>query len=152
MKLMARLGVWTCAAAFVLVSISCKNTATGMKRDAEENAKQAAELSAEARAKTQVAADKASAAAEKAAEATVDATRAASEAAGAAAQTISVKTALIADKRVQARGIDVDTDPVTKTIVLKGHVPTESQKTIAGQIASEKAAGYRVKNELTIGN
>jgi osmotically-inducible protein OsmY len=148
MKPMAQLAVWTCATAFVVVSTGCKNTAIGMKRDAEENKKEAAELTAEARAKTQKAADNASIAAGKAAEATADATRAA----GAAMETMNVKAALIADSRVQARGIDVDTDHVTKTVVLKGHVPTAEQKTIAEQIASDKAVGYHVKNELTVSN
>jgi osmotically-inducible protein OsmY len=79
-----------------------------------------------------------------------DSASSAASAADAAVQTVDVKTALIADKRVDASGIDVDTNHRTKTVVLKGHVPSASQKTIAGQIASDHAKGYNVRNELTI--
>ena len=133
-----RLSVWGCAAGLIVFSTACRNTAVGLKRDAEDNSKKAA--------------IKASEAADKASQATAEATRTASEAAEAAAQTVSVKTALIADKRVTATGIDVDTDRATKTVILKGHVPSEDQKVIAEQIAVERSAGYRVKNELTVGN
>ena len=73
------------------------------------------------------------------------------DAAGAAAQTAKVKTALVADATVTAAGIDVDTDAASKTILLKGHVPSAAQKTAAGRIAAEKASpGYTVRNELTV--
>ena len=38
-----------------------------------------------------------------------------------------------------------------KTVTLKGKVPTAAQKTIAEDIATAKAVGYRVRNELTVG-
>jgi osmotically-inducible protein OsmY len=63
-----------------------------------------------------------------------------------------VKTALLADTRVTAKGIDVDTDLATRTVVLKGHVPSQEQKTIAEQIAVERSSGYHVRNELTVGD
>lgn len=72
-------------------------------------------------------------------------------AADAAVQTMDVKTALIMDTRVDAGNINVDSDHVTKTVTLKGHVPTVGEKTLAGQIAGSKAVGYQVRNELTIG-
>ena len=122
-----RLTVFVCALTLAVFASACRNTAVGVKRDAEENSRKAAVKASEA-------ADKASQAAE------------------AAAQTMNVKTALLADTRVTAKGIDVDTDRETKTVTLKGHVPTEEQKTIAEQIAVERASGYRVRNELTIGN
>ena len=40
---------------------------------------------------------------------------------------------------------------MTKTVTLKGHVPTAAQKTVAEEIAVKKAVGYRVENKLTIG-
>ena len=44
----------------------------------------------------------------------------------------------------------VDTVTNTKTVVLKGTVPTAQQKTIAEQIARDKAKGYTVQNQLTV--
>jgi osmotically-inducible protein OsmY len=133
-----RLSVWSCAVAVVLSAIACDNTAAGLKRDAEENSKRAAV--------------KASEAAEKASQATAVATEKAGEAAEAAVRTVNVKTALIADKRVTAKDIDVDTDRATKTVTLRGRVPTQEQKAIAEQIAVERSQGYRVRNELVVGN
>ncbi|HKE86987.1 MAG TPA: BON domain-containing protein [Vicinamibacterales bacterium] len=64
--------------------------------------------------------------------------------------TADVKSALIADGRVDASNINVDTVASTKTVVLKGTVPTAQQKTIAEQIARDKAKGYTVQNQLTV--
>ena len=84
---------------------------------------------------------------------TKDAVNEAADAAGAAAQTAKVKAALVADSKVTAAGIDVDTDGATKTITLKGHVPSAAQKAAAERIAVEKAsAGYTVRNELVVHN
>jgi hypothetical protein len=131
-----RLSVWACAAGVAFFSTACRNTAVGLKRDAEDNGKKAA--------------IEAGKAADKASEATAAATRAAADAAQAGAQTVNVKTALLADTRVTAKGIDVDTDLATRTVVLKGHVPSQEQKTIAEQIAVERSSGYHVRNELTV--
>ncbi len=122
-----RLSVWLCAAVVITLSAGCRNTAVGLQRDTEENSAKAAVKASEAAGK-------------------------ASEAAAQAAQTLNVKTALVADKRVTAKDIDVDTDRTTRTVILKGRVPTEEQKQIAEQIAIERSQGYAVKNELTIGN
>ena len=46
----------------------------------------------------------------------------------AATNTVDVKSALIADGRVDASSINVDTNAQTKTVVLKGTVPTAQQK------------------------
>ena len=69
---------------------------------------------------------------------------------GAALETADVKAALVADRRVDAADINVDTDHRTNTVTLKGHVPSEAQKTAAEEIARAKAVGYTVKNELVI--
>jgi hypothetical protein len=80
-----------------------------------------------------------------------DAVNQTAAAAAAAVQTAQVKTALVADSSVDAKDINVDTDPATKTIILKGYVPSAAQKTAAGRIATAKAsAGYTVRNELVI--
>ena len=68
----------------------------------------------------------------------------------AATQTVDVKSALIADGRVDASNINVDTSASTKTVVLKGTVPTEQQKTTAEAIARDKAEGYTITNQLTV--
>ena len=75
----------------------------------------------------------------------------AGRAADAAVETMDVKAALMADDRVDASDINVDTDHVTRTVMLKGRVPTDAQKTVAGQIAVEQAKGYRIQNDLTVG-
>jgi osmotically-inducible protein OsmY len=68
----------------------------------------------------------------------------------AASNTVDVKSALIADGRVDASGVNVDTNSETKTVVLKGTVPTAEQKSTAEAIARDKAEGYRIVNQLTV--
>ncbi len=68
----------------------------------------------------------------------------------AGAETVDVKSALIADGRVDASNINVDTVASTKTVVLKGSVPTADQKIAAERIARENAKGYTIANQLTI--
>lgn len=68
----------------------------------------------------------------------------------AATNTVDVKSALIADGRVDASGINVDTNSSTKTVVLKGTVPSAEQKTTAEAIAQDNAEGYRIVNQLTV--
>jgi osmotically-inducible protein OsmY len=69
----------------------------------------------------------------------------------AAAQTTMVKAALMADKDVDASRIDVDTEAATRTVMLKGTVPTAAQKTNAERIAKAKVSkGYSVHNMLTV--
>jgi len=89
--------------------------------------------------------------AEGAASAVGDAVANGGRAADAAVETMDVKVALTADKRVDASDINVDSDHVTKTVTLKGRVPTADQKVLAGQIAVAQAVGYQVRNELTVG-
>jgi len=65
-------------------------------------------------------------------------------------QTVDVKSALIADGRVDASNINVDTSASTKTVVLKGSVPTAQQRATAEAIARDKAEGYTISNQLTV--
>lgn len=86
-------------------------------------------------------------------EAQQDAQRTAREAAGrldAAGETFSVKTALMADDIVDASDINVDTVAETRTIVLRGTVPTAEQKTRAAEIAMRESEGFKVDNQLTV--
>ena len=56
----------------------------------------------------------------------------------------------MADDTVDASDINVDTFHETKTVVLKGSVPTAAQKTTAGKIAAKEAEGYKVDNQLVV--
>ena len=68
----------------------------------------------------------------------------------AAVETLDVKTAIIADKTIDAGAINVDTFADTKTVVLRGSVPTEEQKARAEQIAREHAPNYKIDNKLAV--
>ena len=68
----------------------------------------------------------------------------------AASNTVDVKAALIADGRVDASSVNVDTSSETKTVVLKGTVPSAEQRTTAEAIARDKAEGYKIVNQLTV--
>jgi hyperosmotically inducible protein len=68
----------------------------------------------------------------------------------AATETVDVKSALIADSRVDASNINVDTIASSKTVVLKGSVPSEQQRRTAEEIARGQAKGYTITNQLTI--
>ncbi len=99
----------------------------------------------------------ASTAAEKTAEATDAAGQKTAEGAAATGAAVSdaletgqVKTAIMADSRVEASDIHVDTDEGSKTVTLKGSVKTQAEKVIAGEIAAAKAKGDSVVNDLTI--
>ena len=141
---------------------ACSNTAKGVQEDTAQNAEKAKEASAEAAAATERAAEDAKvkmdnaaeatkAGAETAAEATKDAAKNTANTADGAQQTMQIKTALLADKSVDASSIDVDTNGMTKTVTLKGHVPNAAQKASAERIAKSKAPDYTVVNNLTIG-
>lgn len=112
---------------------ACGNTADGVKKDAENAAEATKDASASAGAKTD------------------SATSAMGAGADAAKQTADIKLALAGDSRVKATDINVDSDGASKTVTLRGRVATEAEKTIAGQIATEKAGGYKIVNEITVG-
>src|SRR4051812_22043491 len=61
-----------------------------------------------------------------------------------AAETVDVKTAIIADKEIDSGAIDVDTFQDKKLVVLRGSVPTEAQKQKAETIARDHAKSYRI--------
>lgn len=121
-------------AAMVAVALvsACGNTADGVKRDTEN----AAEATAEA--------------ADKAAENTGEAVANAGAAVDAAMETFDVKAALVADTRVDASGINVDTNKDTKTVTINGTVPTTAMRTLVGEVAVATAVGFRVVNKLTV--
>lgn len=133
-----------------LALAACDNTAAGAKKDAEINSEKAAAATADARDKADDAAEKAAA---EGREATAEGKEAAREAGGAvsaAIETIDVKSALMADRTVDASHINVDTFHETKTVVLKGSVKTATQRDEAARIAQAEAPGYRVDNQLRV--
>jgi osmotically-inducible protein OsmY len=65
-------------------------------------------------------------------------------------ETLDVKSAIIADKAVDSGAIDVDTYQDKKVVVLRGSVPTQTQKTRAEQIARNHATGYTIENQLAV--
>lgn len=122
---------------------ACDNTAAGVKKDAEINADKAAAAADRAE-------DRAAPAAREAAADTREAARDAGSAAAAAIETIDVKSALMADRTVDASHINVDTFHETKTVVLKGSVKTATQRDEAARIAAAEAPSYRIDNQLRI--
>jgi len=94
--------------------------------------------------------DAAQASLERAGDRASEAVKDAAHATSGAVQTAEVKAALIADSRVDAAAVNVDTDDRAKTVTLTGHVPSAAQKLAAGQIAHDKAEGYEVRNDLVV--
>jgi osmotically-inducible protein OsmY len=122
---------------------ACSNTSAGAKKDAEINADKAAAAADKAE-------DKAAAEGREAAAESKDAARDATGALKAAVETIDVKSALMADRTVDASHINVDTFHETKTVVLKGSVKTATQRDEAARIAAAEAPGYRIDNQLLV--
>lgn len=108
-------------AAALAVVAACSNTADGMKKDADNAADDAAQATSSVGA-------------------SIDA----------AAETADVKSALIADTRIDAGDINVDTNKDTKTVTLNGTVPADSMKTLAEEVAKDKAPDWTVINNLTV--
>lgn len=133
---------------------ACQNTARGIERDTQKNTAEAKEDAREANAELKQEAHEAGNAVERAgdrvANETKDATRSVGNTLDAAAQTMQIKTALIDADNLDANDIDVDTDGATKTVTLKGHVPTAAQKAAAARIAKEKAPDYRIVNDIVV--
>jgi osmotically-inducible protein OsmY len=140
----------TAACSFALATVACDNTARGAKEDTSQATDAAKDSASEAKADAAEKAEKARAEGRETANDASRAARDAGRAIDAAAETIDVKTALMADDLVDASDIDVDTFHETKTVVLKGTVPTLAQKTAAGKIAAKEAEGYKVDNQLTV--
>ncbi|MBC7841436.1 MAG: BON domain-containing protein [Gemmatimonadaceae bacterium] len=125
--------ITTAAIAIMLTAATaCSNTAKGVEKDAEN------------------AGDKAAAATEKAADATASTAGNAGASMGAAMETADVKTALLADTRISATDINVDTNKDNKSVTLNGTVPTAEQKKLAEDVAKAKAPDYNVINNLTV--
>ena len=140
---------------------ACRNTAEGVKEDSRQNAEKARQAAQEIREESQ---DTAHQIGEKAKEVGGTVAEGAKDVAGeikegakvlgsevgAGKQTVDVKAALMADESIDASHIDVDTDADTRTVTLKGTVPTAAQKAAAERLARDKAPGYTIRNLLTL--
>ena len=136
MKRFKVLGVWAATVSIATVVVGCSEPAERTASDAMRDGSNAAERAGDA--------------AKDAGTAVGDAVLNGGRAADAAVETMDVKTALMADSRIDSGDINVDTDHVARTVTLKGHVPTAAQKAFAEEIAMKKAVGYRVDNRLTV--
>jgi osmotically-inducible protein OsmY len=150
---------WILAVSALALVPACSNTAEGVKEDARENAEATREVLEAARS-SETAHDmgeKAEQLGNTVAEGARDLSEAFEEGAddvgsdvAAGKQTLDVKAALLLDKSIDASEIDVSTDSETRTVTLRGSVPTTANKAAAERIARDKAAGYRVVNLLTL--
>ena len=114
------------------VVAACSNTAKGVQKDAEKAADQTAATTQDAGTKVAAATDSVGASV------------------GGAFNTADVKTALLADSRISATDINVDSDNANKTLTLKGTVPAKAQIAVAEEIAKAKAPEYSIVNKLTV--
>ncbi len=130
--------------------VACSNTAAGVEKDAEKNADKAAAAAAETKAEAKEAAADVKDATKDARAEVKDEAKDAAGAIKGAIETIDVKSALMADRTVDASHINVDTFHETKTVVLKGSVKTAAQRSEAARIAAAEAPTYRIDNQLTI--
>ena len=132
------------------LTLACSNTAAGVEKDAEKNLDKAAAAAAETKAEAKEAMAEAKDATRDARAEVKDEARAAAGAIKAAVETIDVKSALMADRTVDASHINVDTFHETKTVVLKGSVKTAAQRAEAARIAAAEAPSYGIDNQLTV--
>jgi osmotically-inducible protein OsmY len=63
---------------------------------------------------------------------------------------VDVKQALLRDESIDASHVNVDVEDNTRTVVLRGSVPTLDQKAAAERISAARSKGYRVRNELAV--
>jgi hypothetical protein len=133
-----------------LALAACSNTAAGVEEDARENKAKADAAAERAEDKADAAGRDAKATGREAAAETREAARDAGGAVAAAVETIDVKSALMADRTVDASHINVDTFHETKTVVLKGSVKTATQRDEAARIAAAEAPSYRIDNQLKV--
>jgi hypothetical protein len=142
------------AATAMVATSACDNTREGAERDAEVAAEQSKDAGDRAADATADAARDAGRATREAGDAVADGAAAATDRAASAVEvsttTAQVKSALMADRAVDASNIDVDTDGSRRIVTLRGSVKTAAQKTAAERIARDKAEGFKIVNELTI--
>ncbi len=151
----------TLAVTALALGPACKNTAEGVREDSRQNSEKARQEAQEVKEQSQDTAhkigEKAKEVGGEIAEGAKDVGEKTKEVAkevgsevGATKQTVDVKAALMVGNTIDASHIDVETDAATKTVTLKGTVPTAAQKAAAENLARKKAEGYEVRNLLTV--
>jgi osmotically-inducible protein OsmY len=138
------------ATAVIGMLAACDNTARGAKQDAQQAEAATRDERAEATATAREVGSDVAHAARRAADAAAEAGEEIAERASAATEGIDVKASLMADPSVDATRIDVDTDYRTRTVTLKGFVPSETERNMAEVIAKARAEGYTVANQLVV--
>ncbi|HWW92254.1 MAG TPA: BON domain-containing protein, partial [Vicinamibacteria bacterium] len=129
---------------------ACRNTSEGVKEDSRQNGEKVRQETQEAKGESQDTAHKIGEKAKEVGGKVTEGTKSVGEKVkeganevgsevGAKKQTVDVKAALMLDKSIDASHIEVDTDADTKTVTLKGKVPTAAQKAAAEKVAREKA-------------
>lgn len=138
-------------AAFAIAgTAACQNTARGLKQDAQQAEEQTRDDRAEVQDKARDLGNDAARTANRVGNAASEAGEELAERAGAAWETLDIKGALMAETSVDATRIDVDTDYRTKTVTLKGYVPTETERNMAEVIAKARAEGHTVVNQIEV--
>lgn len=146
----------TLAVTALALAPACRNTSEDVKEDstarqqAQEVKKEAQDAAHKIGEKAREVGDKVAEGAKDVGEKIKDGAKEVGSEVGAKKQTVDVKAALMVDKSIDASDIDVDTDADTKTVTLKGTVPTAAQRAAAEKLAREKADGYKVRNRLTV--
>jgi osmotically-inducible protein OsmY len=131
---------------------ACENTARGLKQDTAELEEATRDERAQAQDAARGLAQDAAAAAQTVGAIAADAGEEVAERASAVKQNVDVKAALMADASVDASRIDVDVNASTRTITLNGYVATASERTKAEAITRAKAEGYKVVNNIALGD
>jgi osmotically-inducible protein OsmY/predicted small secreted protein len=143
--------ILSCVAAFAIAgTAACQNTARGVQQDAQQAEEQTRDERADAANAVRDFGNDAAKAADRTGAAAAEAGEEFAERATAAWETVDVKGALMADASVDATRIDVDTNYETKTVTLNGSVPTETERNMAEVIATGRADGYTVVNNLQL--
>lgn len=149
----------TLAVAALAIAPACRNTAEGLREDSRQNAAKAQEVKKESQDAAhkigETAKEVGSEVAEVAkdvGEKVKDAAKVVSADGAATKQTLDVKAALMVDNSIDASHVDVDTDAATRTVTLRGSVPTAAQRSAVESVARVKAEGYKIRNLLIVVN
>jgi osmotically-inducible protein OsmY len=131
---------------------ACENTARGLKQDTAELEAETRDERAQARDAARGLAKDAAAAAQTVGAIAADAAEEVAERASAVKENVDVKAALMADASVDASRIDVDVNASSRTVTLNGYVATASERAKAEAITRAKAQGYKVVNNIALGD
>jgi len=139
----------------------CQKTAEGVASDTERNTEKVAaetreagrEVAEETREAGQEVKEEAREAGQAVGQATENAQEATQDALKVPVWTAKVKSALIADPKISAYNLNVDTDAETNSVRIRGTVPSQAEKDRITQVA-KKALGpgvnAKIDNQVTV--